>query len=306
VILKVAVVVLCYNGVDLTMGCLESLQRQDYPDLEIILVDNGSNDGTIPLISQKFPVVAWVKNSKNLGYALGNNKGIEYALSKGAAAVFLVNNDTVLHPSCVSILMKTWQADPKIGILGPMVYTWDNNGTISSAGGKVNWRMAYADNIGMGELDAGQYPSGEVDFINGCGILVRREVLEKVGGLDPKFFMYWEETDWCFRVREAGYKIFFDAKAEMAHKAPIVSQELGPTTLYYLTRNRFLFFSRHTPLSLKPIALLHALDGTLRGIKENRYSGKLTHAKAMQMALQHAVIGHWGQTDPSQWMSAHS
>ena len=167
----------------------------------------------------------------------------------------------------------------------------------------MDWRRAYADNIGMGEIDTGQYPSGEVDFINGCGLLVSRKVIEKVGGLDPKFFMYWEETDWCLRVKEAGYTIYFEAKGEMDHKAPIVSRELGPNTLYYLTRNRFLFFFRHSPVSSRPMALLHALDGTLRGIKENRRAGKTAHAKAMQWALRHAVTGQWGKTDPGLWMS---
>lgn len=304
--LKVAVVVLCYNGVELTEGCLESIQKQDYSDLEVILVDNGSKDGTIPIISEKFPRALWIQNGENLGYALGNNKGIEYAFNRGVEAIFLVNNDTRLKPSCISTLMKTMQNDQGIGILGPMVYTWDENKTISSAGGRVNWRMAHAENIGMGEIDTGQYPSGEVDFLNGCGILVSRKVIEKVGGLDPKFFMYWEETDWCLRVKKAGYKIYFEAKGEMEHKASIVSRELGPTTLYYLTRNRFLFFYRHTPFASKSMALLHALDGTLRGINENRRAGKPAHAKAMQWALRHAVIGQWGRTDPGLWMSGKS
>jgi len=306
VTLRVAVVVLCYNGVDLTVGCLESLQKQDYPNLDIILVDNGSKDGTFSIISEKFPRALWVQNPENLGYALGNNTGIEFALSKGAQAVFLVNNDTRLHPSCVSTLMNTLQGDSKIGILGPMVYTWDQTKTISSAGGVVNWRKAYADNIGMGEIDKGQYPGGEVDFVNGCGLMVCRKVLEHVGGLDPRFFMYWEETDWCLRVKEAGYKVYFEPTGAMEHKAPIVSRELGPTTLYYLTRNRFLFFFRHTPITMKPMALLHALDGTLRGIMENRRAGKMAHARAMQWALRHAVTGHWGRTDPGLWMSVKS
>jgi GT2 family glycosyltransferase len=299
---KIAVVVLCYNGVDLTIECLESLERQEFTDFEIIMVDNGSKDETIQIVSKKFPQALWVKNSENLGYALGNNKGFEYALDRGVEAVFLVNNDTRLHPSCVAALINTLQSDSEIGIIGPMVYTWDQNRTISSAGGEVNWKKAYADNIGMGETDCGRYLSREVDFINGCGLLVSRKALEQTGGLDPKFFMYWEETDWCLRVKKAGFKIFFEAKGLMEHKASIISRELGPTTLYYLTRNRFLFFGRHSPLFLKPIAILHALNGTLRGIRENRKAGKMAHAKAMQWALRHAATGHWGRSNPDLWM----
>jgi len=298
---KISVVVLCYNGVQLTLGCLESILKQDYGNVEVVLVDNGSTDGTISLVTEKFPQARWVQNHQNLGYAMGNNKGIEYALASEAEAVFLVNNDTRLHETCISNLVKSLKADPKIGVIGPMVYTWDGNKTISSAGGMVNWRMAYAANVGMGEKDAGQYQGRYVDFINGCGILVSREAIKRTGGLDPTFFMYWEETDWCLRVKKSGFEVYFEPAGEMEHKAPIVSTELGPTTLYYMTRNRFLFFYRHSPASIKPISLARALKGTLKGILENRKADKAAHAKAMQLALLHAVSGRWGYLDPKIW-----
>jgi GT2 family glycosyltransferase len=299
---KVSVVVLCFNGIELTIGCLDSIQKQDYPEVEIILVDNGSKDGTIPIISEKYPQALWIQNRENLGYALGNNLGIEYALSRGADAVFLVNNDTRLHESCISSLMNTLQNDTKIGIIGPMVYTWDQNKTISSAGGMVECQMAHAVNVGMGEKDTGQYTARYVDFVNGCGIMVRREALQRVGGLDPLFFMYWEETDWCMRTKKAGFEVYFNPAGKMDHKAPILSTDLGATTLYYITRNRFLFFKRHTPLSQRLPTLARSLKGTVSGIRENRKNGKMAHAKAMRWALWHAVIGHWGRVNPEHWL----
>jgi hypothetical protein len=298
---KVFVVVLCYNGIDLTLTCLDSVQKQEYVDVETVVVDNGSSDGTISIIQEKYPQIICIQNYENLGYALGNNKGIEFAIEHGAEAVFLLNNDTRLQDGCISRLVETLQSDPRIGIVGPMVYTWDENKTISSAGGMVNWRLAHAVNVGMGEIDTGQYEGREVDFINGCGIMVSKQAVEKAGGLDPKFFMYWEETDWCLRVKEAGFKVYFEPAAKMDHKAPIDSVELGPTTLYYITRNRFLFYFRHTPGSVKLAALAHALDGTLRGIRENRKNGKKSHSKAMQIALWHALSAHWGAADPKLW-----
>ena len=300
---KVFVVVLCFNGVDLTVGCLDSIQKQDYPNVEVVIVDNGSTDGTVLTITEKFPQVQIVQNHENLGYALGNNKGIDYALDAKSEAVFLVNNDTRLQETCISNLMKTIHENPKIGIVGPMVYTWEGNKTISSAGGLVDWRMAHAVNVGMGERDEGQYPGRCVDFINGCGMLVTREAIERVDRLDPKFFMYWEETDWCLRAKKSGFKVYFEPSAVMEHKASILSTELGPTTLYYMTRNRFLFFYRHAPASMKSIALARAVKGTLRGIGENRKAGKTAHAKAMQSALLHAITGRWGYTNPKKWLA---
>lgn len=300
---KVTVIVLCFNGVNLTVGCLESLYKQDYPNMEVVIVDNCSTDGTIPTVTAKFPQVKIVQNNENLGYAMGNNKGMEYALDAKAEAVFLVNNDTRLNENCLSILIKALVANPKIGVIGPKVYTWDCNKSISSAGGIVDWRMANAMNVGMGEEDIGQFSERDVDFVNGCGLLVTRDAILRVGGLDAKFFMYWEETDWCLRIKEAGFEVYFEPAAEMEHKAPIYSTSLSPTTLYYITRNRFLFFYRHTPKSIKLIALAQALKGALRGVLENWKANKKAHAKAMQYALLHAATGHWGHVNPEMWMA---
>ena len=298
---KVFMIVLCFNGVELTVECIESIYNQDYSSIETCIVDNGSEDETIPFVSARFPKVRLIQNHNNLGYALGNNKGIEYTLGAGADIVMLVNNDTRLHESCVQTLVNGLQSDPKRGIIGPMVYTWDKDQTISSAGGKIDWCYADAENEGMGEKDHGQFHERLVDFINGCGIMASREAIAKTSGLDPKFFMYWEETDWCFRVKNAGFNVFFEPLATMEHKQTIRNVELKPTTLYYMTRNRFLFFSRHSPKKLKPLGLMRALNGTLRGIIDNRQCGKYEHAKAMQAALFHAVSGRWGRANPQIW-----
>lgn len=294
-------VVLCFNDVELTIECIDSIYNQDYSEIEVCVVDNGSSDETIPLVSGRYPKVQWVQNHENLGYALGNNKGMEFALKAGADIVMLVNNDTRLHESCVQTLVNGLISDPKRGVIGPMVYTWDKDQTISSAGGRVDWRYASAENMGMGEKDRGQFPGRLVDFINGCGIMASREAITMTSGLDTKFFMYWEETDWCLRVKKASFDVFFEPMAVMEHKQTIYNVELKPTTLYYMTRNRFLFFSRHSSTKQKPLTLLRALKGTLTGIIENRQRGKCEHAKAMQTALVHAFSGQWGQANPQIW-----
>ncbi|NJN94929.1 MAG: glycosyltransferase family 2 protein [Anaerolineales bacterium] len=299
---KVSVIILCHNGVDLTLECLASLRQQDYPDLQIIVVDNASQDNTIEAVHHAYPEVEIVATGQNLGYAAGNNVGMTAALQHAADLVFLVNNDTRLESGCISTLVRGLEARPNIGMIGPMVYTWDNESIISSAGGQVDWQYGDAINVGMGEVDHGKYPARSVDFINGCGLMVTRAALEQAGMLDPKFFMYWEETDWCQRVRRAGFEIRFEPAARMFHKASIVVEELGPTTLYYMTRNRFLFFARHTPLARKPLTLARVLHGATRGFLLHRRAGRLTHANASKIAILHAVQQHWGRTDSSLWM----
>jgi GT2 family glycosyltransferase len=174
----VAAIVLCHNGVDLTLECLESLYRQDYPLLEVIVVDNDSQDGTVEAVRAKFPQAQIISTHANLGYASGNNLGIQAAMEQGMDLCFLVNNDTRLFPSCVSNLVDVFENNPAAGVVGPMVHTWDGFGVISSAGGMVDWRYAMAINVGAGEIDHAQYAARPVDFINGCAIMVTREAIQ--------------------------------------------------------------------------------------------------------------------------------
>jgi GT2 family glycosyltransferase len=298
---KVFAIVLCFNGIDLTRQCLRSLEMQSYRDLSLIAVDNGSVDSTVSVLRSEFPNVQLIIAQDNLGYVGGNNLGIQAALDQGADCVFLVNNDTILDVDCVSQLVQAFAQDPTIGVVGPMVYTWDNWSTISSAGGEVIWEIADSQNVGAGEIDTGQYPSRIVDYVNGCGIMVRRGAIEAAGLLDPKFFMYWEETDWCLRISKAGFAVYFNRAARMQHKAAIVPEELGPTTLYYTFRNRVLFFYRHADRWMKLRSLAHAFHGGLQSLRELSKSGRRKHALAIRFALQHASIGKWGKADPKLW-----
>lgn len=298
---RVVVLVLAYNGVDLTLNCLASLRGLDYPNYEVLLVDNASTDDTVAAVRAGFPEVRLIEAGANLGYAEGNNLGLRAALERGAEAVFLVNNDTVLAPDCVTGLIHAWAARPRAGMLGPMVYTWDEGHIIFSAGGVIDWRHADAGNVGAGELDRGQYPARPVDYINGCGLLVTCSVLEKVGLLDPRYFMYWEETDWCRRAEKAGFEIWFESSVWMRHKAPIHPQSLSPTTLYYMTRNRMRFFAYHAPAAQKPLILAHAVHGAVRNVYQHWRAGRTLHARAMGSAVWHALQRRWGKADTSSW-----
>lgn len=292
-------IVLSYNSKQLSLQCLATLKNQDYAAHKIIVVDNASTDGSVTAIEENFPDIEIIASEKNLGYAAGNNLGIQTALKNDSEYLFLVNNDTTLPPNCISELVNTFQKRPLAGIVGPMVYTFDPGLIISSAGGKVEWEKANSINQGAGETDTGQHSSRSVDFINGCGLMISRTAIEKVGLLDEKYFMYWEETDWCVRVKHSGLEVFFTTDANMRHKAPIHSESLSPTTIYYMGRNRLRFFGLHTPWPKKPVTILHALHGILLSIQSLKKERKTIHAKAAQKALLHAAIGKWGYTIPT-------
>lgn len=298
---RLAVVVLCYNGVDLTLECLASLRRCCYPGLDLLAVDNASSDNTVAAVRAAFPEVGLIPAGGNLGYADGNNLGLRAALARGADLVFLLNNDTTVEPDCLAELARAWQARPRAGILGPMVYTWDPGGRIFSAGGVVDWRSADAGNQGAGEIDRGQFTDRPVAYINGCGLLVSRQAVEAAGLLDGRYFMYWEEVDWCLRVRAAGFEVRFVPGARMRHRASLDPQTLSATTLYYVTRNRLLFMARHAPAGRRAAALGHALAGALRGVVGHLQAGRHEHARATLWALGHALTRRWGRADTRLW-----
>ncbi len=294
---RLAVIILTYNGLDLALGCLGSLDHQVDSEFDVLIVDNASPDGTGAALGRQRPKVEVLQAESNLGYAGGNNLGLRNAMRSGAEMALLLNNDTLLEPDCIKALMAAVDRHPDIGVLGPMIYTWGEGRTISSAGGRIDWHHADAVNIGAGEPDRGQYGPRSVDFVNGCGLLVTRSALEKAGFLDERYFMYWEETDWCVRIRRAGFDVRFEPAARLRHKATIRSEDLTPTALYYMTRNRMLFLGKNAPGASKLPALLHAFHGACRGAVRETRQGRLRHARAIRQGLADALRGRWGFAD---------
>ena len=288
-------IVLAYNGIELTLECLDTLREQDYPNLHLLVVDNASTDSTTDVLRAQAPDVEVLTSSENLGYAGGNNLGMRHALARGADLLFLVNNDTRLDSHCVTALVEEIQTPPVCGAVGPMVYTWDNWQTISSAGGVVDWAAADAVNVGAGEADQGQYAARSVDFVNGCGIMVSRTAVERVGLIDERFFMYWEETDWCLRMHEAGLDVRFQPAARMQHKAPLTWEQQSPMTLYYMGRNRLFFFARHGRGLWRIRATAGAVRGLVHGVLYNLRQGNLPASRAAQYALFDGLCLRWGR-----------
>jgi len=245
----VNIIVLNYNSRQDTLDCLHSLEHLTYPNAEVILVDNGSTDGTVEAVRAAYPDMMVIDTGKNLGFTGGNNVGIQFALEHGADYIMLLNNDTIVAPDMIDLMIEAMEADPTIGVTGPMIYYYDSPDTIWSAGGSIDWARGMTSMIGLNEEDKGQFGEAPqmVDFVTGCAMLARREVWEQAGLLDDKFFMYYEETEWCVRASRAGYGIAFIPNAMMWHKISIEARAASPRTYYYMTRNRLLFLSNTRP-----------------------------------------------------------
>jgi GT2 family glycosyltransferase len=240
---RVAIIVLCYNGIADTLACLASLAQLDYPPerLEVVVLDNASRDDTPAQVRAAFPAVTVIANGANLGFAAGNNVGLRYALEHGFDYAMLLNNDTELAPDCLTQLVAEAETDPQIGVVGPLIYYHAAPTRIWSAGGTIDWRRGICSMVGEVE-DAGQFSAPrDADFVTGCAMLIRRAALERAGLLDERFFMYFEETEWCVRVARAGYRVRFTPWAKLWHKIPLDARYDKEYLAYYMTRNRLLF-----------------------------------------------------------------
>jgi GT2 family glycosyltransferase len=216
---RVYIIILNWNGKEDTLQCLRSVQEVDYPCFRVLVVDNASDDGSAEAVRAAFPAVELVVNNSNLGFAAGNNEGIQYALQRGADYVLLLNNDTQVDRMVLTGLVRTCAADPGVGLASPKVYYLDRRHVIYYAGASRGWLPLLPRLIGAGEEDHGQYEQlQEVDYVWGQAMFVKREVIESVGLLDPSFFMYYEDADYCLRAKRAGYKIVCVPSACVWHK----------------------------------------------------------------------------------------
>lgn len=218
----VYIIVLTWNGKKDTLECLSSLEKISYPNARILVVDNASEDGTAEEIRRIFPNTEVIVNATNLRFAGGNNAGIRRGLEAGAEYVVLLNNDTTVDPQFVTQMVAAASEDPVIGMVGPKILYYGEPQRIWFAGGKIEWWKGWMSHIGIREVDHGQHNSvREVDFLTGCCMLVKREVIERVGMLDESYFIYGEDADWCVRGSRAGYKLQYVPSAVVWHKLSV-------------------------------------------------------------------------------------
>ncbi len=288
-------VVLNSNRRDDTCECLASLCADPYPAHRVLVLDNGSTDGSVPAIRAAFPDVEIVPLDENLGYAGNNNVGIRAALDRAADWVFVLNEDTVLAPDCLTRLMSVAASDPRIGVLGPMVYHHDEPTVIQSAGGRLGpyWISSH---LGQNEVDRGQFREPRpVEWISGCAILVRRAVIEQVGPFDARFFLYWEETEWCVRAAKAGWRIVHVPAARIWHKGVQRLYRPRPAVVYYSTRNRLLTLSKHAaPLPARLVAWGQIVRTLTSWTIRPKWRHLREHRDAMWSGVRDYLAGRWG------------
>jgi GT2 family glycosyltransferase len=244
---NIAAIVLNWNRAGDTLECVVALRANKDARLSVIVVDNDSTDSSWKQLQHHLAAtdVALLQSGANLGYAGGNNVGIRAALDYGADYVWILNNDTIVHPLCLDELLKAAKKYPRAGVFVPKVLYKDHPQIIYYAGGEYDPGRAQAQHWGVGAQDGERFDiSCEVTFANGCSLFVRREIFEQLGLLDERYFMYWDDAEFSRRTLRGGYKIRFVPKARVWHEEMASSGGSGgwsPTYGYYKTRNRLWY-----------------------------------------------------------------
>jgi GT2 family glycosyltransferase len=242
-----SIVIVNWNLKDDTLACIDSVFAAGAAPKQVILVDNASEDGSKEAIRARFdPALDILEMETNLGFAGGNNAGIRRALAGKAEWILLLNNDTVIASNMLATLEKATQDFPEYGILAPLIFYYDAPETIWYLGhrllrGTLITRPIWHEKA----IQIGLAPLIEVDFLVGCGVMIRRDVLEHIGLLDETLFMYAEETDFFWRARLAGYRMACVTAAHMWHKVSLSANRDKAKTRYFRVRNQVWFYRKY-------------------------------------------------------------
>jgi len=295
---KVFIIILHYKNWGDTQECLKSLEALNYDNFEVIVVDNGSKD-KFTVHSPRF-TVKQIFNKENLGFAGGMNVGIGQALKKDAKYILLLNNDVTIEPNFLKELVRKGESDRGIGILGPVIYDYQSK-KIHFAGGKINW--LYTKGI---HIQNTRYPSlakrsgaGKIrytDYITGACLLIKREVIEKIGLMDEDYFLYFEDVDWCLKARRAGYKCVLIPNSKIWHKPSSSAKEGSFSYIYYHTRNGLLMTKKNALFLIKFLAYLQSfwIFGK-QIIKLMLMPSKKKWARAMMLGIKDFYRGKFGK-----------
>jgi GT2 family glycosyltransferase len=266
---NVHIVILNWNNAPDTIACLESVLALDYGAYRILVVDNGSTDGSAAAIQAHYPQVELLRLAHNYGYAEGNNRGIRHALRTEPDYLFVLNNDTLVSSSMMRELVQVAEEREDIGMVGPKMYCTSPPDHLFAAGSYVRWGAGDLWHRGMFQpaaTHAGLDTAQSVDFIVGCGVLVRRRMIEQIGLLDADYYLNYEDVDWGIRAHRHGFDVLYAPQAILWHKVSATLGVASPANTYYMTRNSLLFFKRHTAHHLRGLTMSRILLRTVRTI----------------------------------------
>ena len=283
--LRAAVIIPVWNGRADLPRCLDALLAQEYPDFQVIAVDNASTDGSADLIARDYPAVTLLRQSENRGFAGACNAGLRHASANDhpADVMILLNQDTEVQPGWLAALVAPLAADPRVGMTGSKALYPD--GTIQHAGAELDPQVG-GRHWGVGEPDEGQWDQpGDADFLSGVSLAISRAAYDAVGGLDEGFSpVYFEDVDWCYRVRAAGFRLRYAPASVLIHHERSTQADGSYANVYPYQRNRLRLLLKHWPLA----RLLNKFAPAEKAWLQRQLSGEFV--TGVQRAYMHHLL----------------
>lgn len=299
---KVSIIILHFNNIDVLTACLQSCQLISYPNYEIIIVNNGRISQLNYLVEKNSSdrVSSIINCSQNLGYAVGNNIGIRKALIHGAEYILLLNDDTIVAPDFLNILVATAENSPDTGMVGPQIYYFDAPHKIWFAGARFDSNTCMIRTYETNQMTDVGSDVIDSDYITGCALLVKKDTVETIGLLDERFFLYWEDVDWGLRVKKVGLKNIVVPSAHVWHKVSTSTGGMDSVLrVYHKTRSHLLMARIHVSKMLIPLHIKFFLNIAWLLFKSNDRN-RFKKARAYIAAIRDY---HLGKTDKGpQWI----
>lgn len=313
---KILIILLNWNGKKDTLECLDSLQKVNYPHFTTIVIDNGSSDDSVITIRNAFPSIPIFETKENLGFAGGNNVGIAWGLKKDYEWILLLNNDTTVAPDFLNGFLDAAKQEPKAKILGAKIYRSSKQNEIDHLGGIWNPKIAEFESLHSGQIDdkISFESMKKVDYVCGAALFMHRSVPETIGLLEPKYFLFWEETDFCCRAKRCNLEVWTAPQAKVWHKVSSSFTGGKPQMHYFWWRSRLLWMERNCLFSerkalyrkivfpelwktLRHYLLRSAQNGLKRLFFQTpdiKHQQKVLRNKAGLIGAIHYWMGHFG------------
>jgi len=261
---KVFIIILNYNGLEVLKKCLTSVFKIDYPNFEIILIDNNSSDGSLEMAKANFSKAIFIKNEENLGFAAGNNVGIKFALERAADFILLLNSDAEVDKNFLTQLINNMAENEKIGIASPVIFDGETKEVWFSGGYIDWWRMK---TIHRRDIQTKNYFN--TDFITGCAMLIRAAVFQKIGLLDENYFLYYEDADFSLKSSRAGFQNMVVSSSWVYHFEK--SRKNLENKTYWLVVSGLIFFRKNANFLFKIWGWFYLILRKIKNFRDVRW-----------------------------------
>jgi len=292
---RVAAIVVNYNGRDITLQAVRSLQGMSYPAFDLIVLDNASTDGSPEALARKFPNLKQLRVEINRGSASGYAAGFRWAFENGYDYVLLLNNDIEVEPDLLDRLVEVAESDPKIGVVGPKCYFHGDRERLWSTGGILRFRESITRERGYGEIDHGQYDrDAEVDYINGCAILIKKEAAEAAGMWDAIFYICVDDADFCTRVKRKGFRCVYVHRAVLYHMVAYTTGGYSPGRNFQFGRSSAIYARRYARpwnwLTFLAFSAAAVIVGFLRELPKGNQKAALAKWEGIREGLRAELV----------------